>query len=152
MRKTLKRILFLLIIAFGLIQFMPRAEKNQNPEKESNHIANLEAVPDDVAAILDRACYDCHSNNTRYPWYNAVQPVNWWLNKHILDGQDELNFSEFGRYSAKKQNHKWEEMVDELKDNNMPLKSYTLLHPEARLSAAEKELLISWASGHIIKH
>ncbi|MBX2888946.1 MAG: heme-binding domain-containing protein [Ferruginibacter sp.] len=152
MRKTFKRILLIIVLALALIQFFPRAEKNQNAEIGPDHIASMEAIPTEVSAILEKACYDCHSNNTIYPWYNNIQPVNWWLNKHIIEGSDELNFSEFGSYSAKRQNRKWKEVVDELKENNMPLKSYTFLHPKAKLTATEKEKLISWASSHIIRN
>jgi hypothetical protein len=101
-------------------------------------------VPSKVHAILEKACNDCHSNNTRYPWYAELQPVSWWLSNHVEEGKSELNFSEIGSYAIGKQYHKFEEAIDQVKEGEMPLSSYTILHSDARLSDEEKKALIDW--------
>lgn len=111
-----------------------------------DHIAKLAPVPAEVDTLLRRACYDCHSNATTYPWYANVQPVGWWLEKHVRDGKRHLNFSEFATYSAKRATHKLEEMVEEVRERHMPLASYTWLHPQAKLSDAEVKTLVDWAT------
>jgi hypothetical protein len=100
-----------------------------------------------VLTIFKTACYDCHSNNTRYPWYSNVQPGGWLLASHIKNGRSALNFSEFGSYSQRKQTSKLKAIVNSLNDGTMPLKSYTLIHADARLSKDEKTLIINWAAG-----
>lgn len=126
------------------IQFV-RPALNQSAGPGPNDIAAKHPVPADVAALLRRACYDCHSNNTRYPWYAAVQPVGWWLASHVNDGKRHLNFSEFSTYSPKRAGDKLDEIIDEVEQKHMPLKSYTWAHPEARLTPEEIKLIVTWA-------
>ena len=110
-----------------------------------NFIGAKKPVPANVAKVLQRACYDCHSNYTVYPWYANVQPIAWWLAHHVNDGKRHFNLSEFTTYTNKRASHKLEDAVNELKEGGMPLPSYTWAHPEARLSEADKQLLIEWA-------
>ena len=102
-------------------------------------------MPADVSALLKRACYDCHSNHTNYPWYAEVQPAGWWLAEHVKDGKRHLNFSEFAAYTSKRAKTKAGEIIDEVEEKKMPLKSYTWMHPEARLTVEEVKLIIAWA-------
>jgi hypothetical protein len=111
-----------------------------------NHISAKAPVPADVENILQRACYDCHSNATTYPWYANLQPVGWWLERHVRDGKRHLNFSEFASYSAKRATRKLEETVDLVRKHQMPLDSYTWMHHDARLSDAEIKTLADWAT------
>lgn len=111
-----------------------------------NHISAKAPVPAEVEAILKRACYDCHSNATTYPWYANVQPLGWWLEWHVRDGKKHLNFSEFASYTARRATRKLEEVAEEVREHNMPLPSYLLTHPEARLSDADVKLLSDWAT------
>jgi hypothetical protein len=104
----------------------------------------LYGVPDCVNQILKRSCYDCHSDHTRYPWYAAIQPAGWILARHIRRGKAELNFSEFDRYSRRRQISKLKGIAKQIEDKEMPLKSYLLLNKEAKLSVEEKNLLINW--------
>lgn len=140
----LKKGLLILLVAFVVIQFI-RPAKNQSAAVSANDISKHVEVPDNVAKVLTRSCYDCHSNNTSYPWYSNIQPVAWWLNDHVVEGKAELNFSEFGSYAPKKQAHKMEEVAEMLETDEMPLKSYTLIHGNAVLNAEEKAAVISWA-------
>lgn len=108
-------------------------------------ITALYATPPAVQAILARACNDCHSDHTRYPWYANVQPAGWWLAAHIRDGKRHLNFSRFGTYAPDQAAHKIEKLVEEIQERKMPLSSYTWLHPNAKLSEAEREAVVTWA-------
>lgn len=142
--KIVKKILLVLLIILVFIQFI-RPAKNQSTEVTANHIYNVYATNENVKTILDKACNDCHSNNTKYPWYANIQPVAWWLNDHIEDGKKHLNFSEYGAYNLRRQYHKMEEVIDEVKEGEMPLSSYTIVHTNAKLTAEEKATLTGWA-------
>ncbi|HEU0228267.1 MAG TPA: heme-binding domain-containing protein [Arachidicoccus soli] len=140
----IRKILIALLIVFIAIQFFHPA-KNISTMPNPNAISLHYAVSDSVQAVLKVACNDCHTNNTRYPWYNNIQPTTWYLAKHVKDGKRHLNFDEFYAYSFKKQAHKLDEVAKEIKKDGMPLTSYNLIHTDARLSVAQKDLLINWA-------
>jgi hypothetical protein len=138
-----KKWLLILVIAFVLIQFNQPA-RNKSGQVLQTDISKIYPVPSNVQAILKAACYDCHSNDTRYPWYANIQPGGWWLAKHIKNGKEELNFSEFGAYSNRRQVTRLRSIENSIKDGTMPLSSYTLLHKDARLTKDEKVMLIEW--------
>ena len=142
-KRVLTKIIIALLIIFVLIQFF-RPKKNLSEGTNVNDISTKYPVPDSVQAILKVACYDCHSNNTRYPWYAEIQPVAWWLNNHIVDGKRGLNFSIFTSYRIKKQFHRLDDINELVKKNEMPLSSYTLIHTDAKLSEQKKLLLANW--------
>ncbi|ULT42958.1 heme-binding domain-containing protein [Niabella defluvii] len=130
------------VILIGIQVFQPL--RNQSDEVTASHIERVYAVPQNVKAILTQSCYDCHSNNTRYPWYSRIQPGAWYMARHIKKGKEELNFSTFGEYSARKQRNKFRAMAGQVKDGEMPLSSYTLIHRNAVLSQDDKQVLINW--------
>ena len=140
-----KKIGWALLIIIVVIQFI-RPEKNKAATVSANNISQHYGVPPEVDKILSRACNDCHSNNTNYPWYTNIQPVGWWLASHVKDGKKHLNFSEFASYEPKRQHHKLEEVIEEVKESHMPLDSYLWIHDEAKLSTDEKKTLLLWAS------
>jgi len=140
----MKKVLLLLLVALIAIQFF-RPEKNIHPQPQPANIASVYPVPANVDSILVKACNDCHSNNTRYPWYNNIQPVAWWLNHHVDEGKEELNFDEFATYPAARKYDKIKETKKEVDEGEMPISSYTLVHAEARLTDAEKQALTSWS-------
>jgi hypothetical protein len=142
-KKYLKPILLGLLAIFLLSQFI-RPAKNQSNER-TNDVSQKYPVPDSVQAILKVACNDCHSNATVYPWYAEVQPVAWWLADHVEDGKKKLNFSNFTTPLVAVQNHKFEELIEMVKEGEMPLASYTWIHRDAILSEQQKETLINWA-------
>ncbi len=107
-------------------------------------ISTLVPVPDDVQGILKKSCYDCHSNNTEYPWYAYVQPLHWYLNSHIRSGKEELNFNEFAGYTLRRRQNKLRAIENSLKDGTMPLSSYIMIHRNAILDPREKSILIKW--------
>lgn len=139
-----RKIMYVLLAAFIVIQFIHPA-KNTSKGLQPNTIGNNYAIPADVKTILGKACNDCHSNNTRYPWYAKIQPVDWWLNKHVVDGKKDLNFDEFTNRAPRYQYHKMEEVIEMVKEREMPLKSYTWTHKDARLNSNEREMLTGWA-------
>jgi hypothetical protein len=141
--RILKKILIVLLIIFVLIQFI-RPAKNQSTVLSSTDITSKYPVPDSVQQILKVACNDCHSNNTRYPWYAEVQPIAWWLDNHIKDGKRGLNFSEFTSYRIKKQFHRLDDINELVKKNDMPLSSYTIIHKDAKLTEQQKLTLSNW--------
>ncbi|MEO7047023.1 MAG: heme-binding domain-containing protein [Ferruginibacter sp.] len=146
MRKFLKRLLILIVVLLVLIQFYPRATKNISETASANDIITKYPVPDSVQAILKASCYDCHSNNTVYPWYSKLQPVSWWLNDHIVEGKKELNFSEFASYPLKRQYKKLKKINDEVKGGDMPLSSYTFIHRYAKLDDNQKSSIANWVN------
>lgn len=145
MKKVLKIILIVLLIIFVLIQFI-RPEKNKSEEISTNDISTRYPVPDSIQSILKVACNDCHSNNTRYPWYAEIQPVAWWLDGHIKDGKKGLNFSEFAKYRIRKQYARLQQVIKLVKQNDMPLASYTWIHKDAILSDRQKHAIADWAN------
>ena len=145
MKKKLKRILAVLFVLFIIIQFI-RPEKNKSLQPSTNDITTKYAVPADVKNILKTSCYDCHSNNTTYPWYAEVQPVGWWLSNHVKEGKNELNFSEFAIYTIRRQYSKLNEINDQVKKDEMPLKSYRLIHRYAKLNNQQKSAIANWVT------
>jgi hypothetical protein len=124
------------------MQFI-RPEKN-NGGYESVAIFETETKPTlKVAAILKENCCDCHSSQTQYPWYAEIEPFSLWLDDHIKDGKKHLNFSAWSDYSLKKKEHKLEELVEMVEKDEMPLRSYAILH--GNISEDEKKLLLQWA-------
>lgn len=144
----IKKILLLLLAALVIIQFF-RPEKNISGGAPANHVSTVFKVPENVQAIFEKSCYDCHTNNTRYPWYANVQPVAWWLNDHVKEGKKEINFDEFATYVPRRQYKKLEEIIEQVKEGEMPLSSYTVIHREAALSSEQKLAITAWANGAI---
>lgn len=142
--RIVKKILLILLVALILIQVYPRPKKNTSEGISSNDITTVMQVEDTVLNILKTSCYDCHSDNTSYPWYSKIQPVAMWLGNHIKEGKRELNFSQFATYSAKKKDHKLEEIAEQIEKHEMPLKSYTFIHTNAKLSAEQSALVLDW--------
>ncbi len=142
----LKKIVAIVFTIFFAIQFIRPAKNTGGNETMMNDISEIYPVPDNVLSILKASCYDCHSNNTYYPWYSNFQPVGWWMQFHVNEGKLELNFNEFASYEKEKQQKKLEEIVEEVKENCMPLPSYLKIHKEAKLSQDEKKILTDWVA------
>jgi hypothetical protein len=139
-------ILWSLLLIFMIMQFF-QPDKNNNNVVLSNDISSVVTVPDDVNLLLHSACYDCHSNNTDYPWYTNIQPIGWWLNDHINNGKRHLNFNEFATYTLERKRETLEEVGKSVKEGWMPLNSYTWMHKDAKLTDAQKQTIINWAEG-----
>jgi hypothetical protein len=139
--KILRLVGMTIFIALVGIQFIPTS-RNINPEIPSTDFILTYKVPDEVGRLLHTSCYNCHSNNTAYPWYSKIQPVSWFLDSHIKKGKAELNFSEFGTYSVRKQKSKLKSMVNQIEKDEMPLSSYTFIHRDAKLSQESRKLIV----------
>lgn len=137
--------MLLLLAGLIIVQFI-HPERNKSEAIQLNNIEKVHPVPEDIKSILVKACMDCHSNNTSYPWYCNLQPVDWWIGGHIKDAKKQLNFDEYSNRNLRYQFHKMEEIVEQVKDGKMPLNSYTWMHKDARLTEAEKNILINWAN------
>ena len=144
MKKNIRRILLIGFVIFLLIQLYQPARNTDSGQVLPSHVTKLYNIPDSVNAILANSCYDCHSNNTRYPWYSYIQPARSFMEWHIRKGKKELNFSEFGNYSRRRQESKLESVSKQVKSGEMPLLSYTLLHKNSKLTPKQKETLIEW--------
>ncbi len=134
---------FTLLLAIVALQFF-QIDKTNPVTDPALDFMNITNPPDEIATILKTACYDCHSYNTRYPWYTNIQPVAWWVKDHIDHGRDELNFSEFGNYTERRADHKLEEAAEYTLNEEMPLPSYTWGHSDARLTDQERKYLADW--------
>jgi hypothetical protein len=139
-----KKIFLGLLLTFIVIQFF-RPAKNLSSKASAQDITTKYPTTAEVRHVLEVACFDCHSNNTRYPWYAEIQPTAWWLASHVEDGKKHLNFSEFGSLTDKRATRKLQQMIDELTDKTMPLPSYRWGHKDARLTDAQIQLLTDWA-------
>ena len=139
-----KKILVVLLVILIIIQFIHPA-RNISKAEQPNNISKAYSVPDSVRTILNKACMDCDSNNTRYLWYFKIQPVDWWLTHHVNDGKEELNFDEYLNRPIRYQYNKLEDAEKEVKEGDMPLDSYTWIHKDAILSEQEKKTFINWA-------
>lgn len=144
MKKVFKKMIPIAFIIFLLMQlYQPDRTINYGPVPDTDFM-NTYAVPAKVGTILKTSCYDCHSNNTNYPWYSNIQPVRMLMDSHIKEGKENLNFSEWGNYSLRKQGNKLNEISKQIKEGEMPLTSYTLIHRNAILTSVQKEEVVHW--------
>ncbi|MBD0331844.1 MAG: heme-binding domain-containing protein [Chitinophagaceae bacterium] len=139
-----KKLLVVLAIVFVLIQFI-RSPKNNGKAFTSTDVTHYLIVPDSILSILKVSCFDCHSNHTNYPWYSYINPVSWWLNDHIQEGKREVNFSDFSKYTKEEIDKKLKETIDMVKRDVMPLKSYLLIHTDAKLTKQQIQKIVKWA-------
>jgi hypothetical protein len=137
MKRILTAIGLGMVILFVVIQFVPVDRSNPPVEQDV-------AAPAEVQAILRRACYDCHSNETVWPWYSYVAPVSWLVARDVHEGRAELNFSTWNRLSTREQVEAMHESWEEVEEGEMPPWFYLPPHPEARLSAADLDILRRW--------
>lgn len=138
-----KKILSSLLVIVVVIQFF-RIDKNNPEVNKTDDFIEITNPPLEIATILKSTCYDCHSNETKYPWYSNVAPISWWVKDHINEGRDELNFSKWGTFKEKRKDHKLEEAYEMLEEGEMPLNEYTWTHSEANLTVEQTSLLVNW--------
>jgi hypothetical protein len=134
-----------MIIIAGLVimQFF-RPERNTGELRQANDILVALRVPDSLSVILENSCFDCHSNHTRYPWYSQIAPVSWYLARHIRHGRDQLNLSEFGQLEKSRKIGALSDICEMVEAGSMPLKSYLIIHRDARISEKEAEAICDW--------
>ena len=145
MKKVLKWFAVAVAALFVGIQFV-RPERINPPVVAAQSLGSHVSVPPEVEGVLARACSDCHSNQTRWPWYSNVAPASWFLADHVKEGRDQMNFSTWSSYQRREAQGLLEQVCKEVKQGAMPLRSYTLLHPDAKLSEADVRTLCDWAN------
>ncbi len=144
MMKIVKKAAIFLLVVFVCMQFY-RPDKNV---ADADYVQAFEAETSpnsEIKTMLKAACYDCHSAHTEYPWYNNIAPISYWIDGHIEEGKEHIDFSEWPNYSAKKKDHKLEEVIEYIENGKMPLKEYTWTHEDARLTADQRKTLMEWA-------
>ncbi|MDG3581541.1 MULTISPECIES: heme-binding domain-containing protein [Galbibacter] len=142
--RIIRKIIFLLFVVLIIMQFFPPAE-NKSDTTPPTDLILATSPPKEVEAIITNACYDCHSNNTRYPWYANIEPVSYWMAAHIEEGREHLDFSQWELYANKKKAHKLDEMIEAVTEGWMPLKSYTWIHNDAKLTDEQAKTIAEWA-------
>jgi len=140
----MKITMIIVVVLLALIQFIPI--DRDNPVADPNEEIKLQG---EVKLIIQTACYDCHSNNTQWPWYSHVAPVSWFVAHDVHEGREKINFSLWNTYSAKRINRKFQEIIDEIDEKEMPLPAYLILHSEADLDDAQRAVLIQWAKSNL---
>lgn len=146
MKRKLKKVGFILFLVLIAIQFYQPALNQNLGQDYTNDFLITTNAPKNISKLIQASCYDCHSNNTNYPWYSYIQPARFFMESHIATGKENLNFNEWGNYSARKQNNKLDRIAKQIKSNEMPLSSYTMIHKNATLSATQKKEVLDWIS------
>lgn len=138
------KLVFMVLLAVLLLIQLVRPQKNTSASPAGKAFVDTFKVGKQVDAILAVSCYDCHSNNTNYPWYSEIQPMAWLMEKHILDGKEKLNFDDLPPYGSRRLNSKFTQITKQIEQDKMPLNSYLWLHEGARLRMEDKKLLIDY--------
>lgn len=139
----MKKVLVVILVAFIMIQFFP-IDKTNPPLNPGMDFLKIKKTPPEIAKIINTSCYDCHSHETRYPWYSSIAPSSWFLKNHIDEGRKHLNFSIFSTYEPKRQAHKLQECIEMIEKDEMPLESYIVGHSDAKLTPEQKQALINY--------
>lgn len=141
MKRILKWVIPAVVVVFGLLQLAQPVRTN--PPVKTDFLKATGAPPD-VAALFHAACYDCHSDETRWPWYSYVAPMSWQIAQDVNHGRRHVNLSEWPADKPDLARKKIEDMSDEIDDGDMPLGKYTLIHKDARLTSQQRDKLTQW--------
>ncbi|MCJ8152240.1 heme-binding domain-containing protein [Chryseobacterium sp. SSA4.19] len=139
----MKKVLVILLVIFIIMQFFPIDKTNPVPTPGMDFL-RIKDTPSQISTIISNSCYDCHSNETKYPWYSNVAPFSWILKNHIDEGRKEFNFSTFAVYEPKIQAHKLQECIEMIEKKEMPLESYFIGHQDAKLTDQQRKLLTDY--------
>lgn len=139
-----KKILLGILGVFLIIQIIP-ANLPEVKEVNNDDLLLNNSVPENIAGILQKSCYDCHSNETVYPWYSYVAPVSFLVSKDTRKGRKHLNFSEWESLSKSDKAKALDEIGEEVTEGEMPMKIYPITHPDARLSDEQRKAIVAWA-------
>ncbi len=146
----MKKIIFWIAVVFVGIQLIPIDRENK-PVNEKDNFVDIYKTPDNIKVILKNACYDCHSNETKYPAYSYIAPISWTVKDHINDGREHLNFSEWGSYNKDLKQNAIEKTISNVRDLQMPLPSYIGYHPKANLTTKQRKELENYFINQQIK-
>ena len=137
--------MIVIVVLVVIIQFF-RIDKSTPETDQKNDYLTFTNAPQEIATILKESCYDCHSYKTDYPWYSNIAPISWFLQSHISEARDNINLSLWGEFSKEKKISIKQGIIGVIEDNEMPLKSYTLIHTKAKLTDEEQAALVDWFS------
>jgi hypothetical protein len=143
MKKSIKVLIWILVAGLIVIQFVPLNRENPASEQKMD-LLNYTQAPEQVSTLLTNSCYDCHSNQTKWPWYSRIAPVSFVVVNHVNEGRDHLNFSDWGNFDPEDQFAILKHMRKAIEKGGMPLKGYVKLHDEANLSDEDKALIYDW--------
>lgn len=146
--KMVKRIFIGFVVIIIVIQFIQPVRNTSGQVVPQSFIDTFQPN-DTIVKLLANSCFHCHSNNTKYPWYTNIQPVGWLMAKHINDGKDELNFDDLAALSNRRRNSKFKSIAEQIQQDEMPLKSYLLIHRNAALNETDKKVLINFFQSKI---
>ena len=141
--KVFKIVIVILLAVLIIVQFIPNKLPETSTQNDGDLMAKVTMTPE-VSKILKASCYDCHSNETHYPWYSYVAPVSWLISHDVNDGRDELNFSEWSNYPKRRMIKKLDKIKEEVTEGDMPLPIYTIIHTKTKLNDQQKELIKKW--------
>jgi hypothetical protein len=144
MKKVFKILSIILLAVFVIIQLIPSGRQGNQPVTGQD-LFEVVKIPAEVGTLLKNACYDCHSQTVKYPWYSYVAPVSWLVARDVNMGREHLDFGKWGELSKRKQIKALGEIAEEVDDENMPLPIYINLHSEADLTNEQRELIINWS-------
>lgn len=144
MKKILKTTFWITLLLLITIQFYQPERNNDNRKNYTSDFTRSYKVPEEIKKILQTSCYDCHSNNTNYVWYDYIQPARTLVEKHIQDAKKELNFNEWGNYSNRKQERLFTSMITQIETKKMPIPSYVFIHKEKKLTDIQIKMLTDW--------
>lgn len=139
----MKKVLWILLAVFVLMQVI-RPTKNLDDKVSPEALNQITEVPADIEAILERSCYDCHSNNTHYDWYHEIAPISWLVSSHVKEGKEHLNFDTWAAYNSHQKEHVLSDLDESIRKREMPLALYIVFHPEARISEVDNQKLLDW--------
>jgi hypothetical protein len=150
MNKWLKRMSGIGLFAFIAMQFGNPSHQNP-PVLPGNDVLASNPPPPSVTALLMVACYDCHSFETKWPWYSYVAPVSWSVVRDVNAARASLNFSDWPHGEARRERKRWRRVAEVIQNGEMPLPSYTWIHRQARLDTRQRAELVKWAEGQAEK-
>ena len=143
MRRWVKRIGLSVAVLFVICQLVPI--RRDNPAINPSHtVEATEKLTPAVKAVFGRSCLNCHSNQTRWPWYSYVAPVSWMISSDVHDARKAMNLSNWGSYSANKREEKLEEICEQVTNGDMPDRKYALFHRSSRITPQERDAVCQW--------
>lgn len=145
MKRKLKAVIGLILLVVVIIQFIANKLPENKPLNSNSDIIASGLATGEIARILKNSCYDCHSNQVKYPWYSYVAPVSWLVINDVEEGRKELNFSEWSEYPKRRMLRKMEDVGEQMEKKEMPLPIYTFIHRSASLSENDRTLIKDWA-------
>ena len=137
----MKKRILLIVLTIGVVAQFFQPDRSVPPIVPANDMLAMTQAPNEIRTLVQGACYDCHSDNSTYPWYASVIPLNFWLQDHINEGREKMNFSRWNEPSSQEEAYECAEVVQE---GEMPPGNYAFIHGHAQLTDAQRAQLVTW--------